>query len=49
MEEDDNQSKRKALLLRLDEMLEEYLHMLDRYQKAQQQLSTLFSDVTVPT
>jgi hypothetical protein len=35
-----------ALLLRLDERLETYLHTLDRYQKAQQQLSSHFSSVS---
>ncbi|KAF2275932.1 uncharacterized protein EI97DRAFT_450721 [Westerdykella ornata] len=36
-------SEKKGLLLRLDELLEEYLNTLDRYQKAQEQLSDYFS------
>ncbi|KAF2131974.1 hypothetical protein P153DRAFT_182386 [Dothidotthia symphoricarpi CBS 119687] len=40
---DNSEDEKKALLIRLDDLLEEYLNTLDEYQKAREQLSKQLS------
>jgi len=42
-----NSIDKDALISRLDELLEQYLHKLDEYQKAREQLSKQLSFVSV--
>jgi hypothetical protein len=41
----ESRADKDALIIRLDELLEEYLHTLDQYQKTREQLSTQLSSV----
>jgi hypothetical protein len=42
---EDQAENKDALIIRLDELLEKYLHTLDAYQKAREQLSKQLSSV----
>lgn len=49
LNEENNQTERDVLIVRLDELLEEYLNKLDEYEKARDELSKQLSAVLLPS